>query len=370
MLGEVYPMTSFVSKNLNRSGFMETLDWQKLAGDVTPDKGRIPYEPNKHLFRKVAFDVFQLKSGPVDPIWILEESDDGESYLVAQYSSDDDNKGLETKSSHWAALSDSEGVSVTLLYKNTPIRRFASSEFGFDKNDVHIFQEALVKKLASDPESVNKMLDELDYDRKSTLTNKFPEFADLKKKVVEAFDWPWQQNEPSFVRYKNVQEPEEFEQANPAEHSRIYQSLLHDVRRKRGRELTMHDVVDEAKRQILQSMGGAAYWCEEHDEIGTPLKPCPGHANYSPPNIAEEEQKLYETYGYGLGSPIEREIVKVLGEYNIQNPKDTLSQIKKKKKDKETGGRAAMAIWGLLERSEVDRRHYNTVLDNIISKLP
>lgn len=157
---------------------METLDWQKLAGTVVSDPGRIPYEPNKHLFRKVAFDVFQLKSGPVDPIWILEEGEDGESYLVAQYSEDEGpDKGLEAKSSHWAALSDSEGDSVTLLYKNTPIRRFASDEFGFDKSDVHLFQETLVEKLSSEEALKEKLLKELDSERRDALLSQFPELA-------------------------------------------------------------------------------------------------------------------------------------------------------------------------------------------------
>lgn len=162
---------------------METLDWKQLSGTISPDTKKVLYGPNKHLFRKVAFDVFQLKGGPVDPIWILEEGEDGESYLVAQYDDSDvenKDKGLESKGG-WTALSDKKAESVTLLYKNTPIRRFASSEFGFDNNDVHIFQEALVDKLKSNPEAVSQMLDDLGEERKNALANQFPEFMDLKK---------------------------------------------------------------------------------------------------------------------------------------------------------------------------------------------
>lgn len=158
---------------------METLDWKKLAGSVTPDSSKIPFNENKHLFRKVAFDVFQLKSGPVDPLWILEEDDSGESYLVAQYESDDDNQeddGLESRGS-WSALSDSSGTNVTLLYKNSPIRRLASAEFGFSKEDVHLFREALIEKLASNKDLKDKLLSELNSERRSALLSQFPELA-------------------------------------------------------------------------------------------------------------------------------------------------------------------------------------------------
>ena len=154
---------------------METLDWTKLAGHVAPDTSKVPYEPNKHLFRKVAFDVFQLNSSPVESLWVLQQGDDGEEYLVAQYQ-DEEVEGLEAKS-HWTALADREGKNVTLAYKEMPIQRFASTDYGFTAEDVHLFQQTLVSKLANEPEFVKKLLGSQPDTRREMLLQRFPELA-------------------------------------------------------------------------------------------------------------------------------------------------------------------------------------------------
>lgn len=158
---------------------MESLDWTQLAGNVVPETGRIPYEPNKHLFRKVAFDVFQLSSSPVESLWALEDGEDGEQFLVAQYSDEDtDTETLESKS-HWEALSDREGKNVTLTYKTTAIQRFASADHGFGEEDVHLFQQALIEKLASDKEFVSKLLQSQPKAKLDLLVSQFPELQAL-----------------------------------------------------------------------------------------------------------------------------------------------------------------------------------------------
>src|SRR5271169_1071656 len=127
---------------------METLNWAHLADVVKPQSGKILYESNKHLFTKMAFDVFQLNTSSVDSLWVLENGEDGKQYLVARYE-DTTETPLEAKSC-WAAFSDKEHKNVTLLYKDTPIQRFASSEFGFDDDDIYIFQKTLIHKINSD----------------------------------------------------------------------------------------------------------------------------------------------------------------------------------------------------------------------------
>ncbi len=154
---------------------METLDWTKLVGDVVSTPDIIPYEPNKHLFKKVAFDVFQLNSSPVESLWILEEGDNGEQFLVAQYN-DEETEALEVKS-HWSALSDREGKNVTLAYKDAPIQRFASSDYGFSGDDVHVFQQSLMHKLATDQEFVKKLLDLQPETKRNLLLEQFPELS-------------------------------------------------------------------------------------------------------------------------------------------------------------------------------------------------
>lgn len=155
---------------------METLDWAQLAGTVEPRRDRVSYEENKHMFTKVAFDVFQLNSSPVESLWVLEKNEDGAEYLVAMYGEDDAAEQLEVKS-HWEAVSDKDGKNVTLLYKETPLQRFASTDYGFDQSDVHIFQRTLISKLASDKEFRDKFLNSQPEEKREMILKQFPELA-------------------------------------------------------------------------------------------------------------------------------------------------------------------------------------------------
>jgi hypothetical protein len=155
---------------------MDTLDWTKLASEVVADNSKIPYEPNKHLFTKVAFDVFQLNTAPTQSLWILEDGEDGKQYLAAQYDDEQGQEVLEVKS-HWKALADKEGRNITLMYKDAPIQRFASSEYSFGKDDIHIFQKTLIEKLSSDKAFVEKLLKSQPEYRRDALLRQFPELA-------------------------------------------------------------------------------------------------------------------------------------------------------------------------------------------------
>lgn len=155
---------------------METLDWTKLAADIKSDNdGKIPYQPNKHLFSKVAFDVFQLNNMPNESLWILEEGADGEQYLVAQYD-EESNDSLEIKS-NWMTLCDRKAENVTLTYKDTPVKRFASSDYGFTKDDINIFQQMLIQKLSNDESFVYKLLKSQPEAKRKLLLEQFPELA-------------------------------------------------------------------------------------------------------------------------------------------------------------------------------------------------
>ena len=154
---------------------METIDLMKVAQAINPDTKCLLYEENKHLFTKVAgaFDVFQMNSSSVESYWILEKGDDGQEYLVAQYE-DSFDEPIESINS-WEALSDRAGENVTLSYKNVPIKRLASSEYGFNSSDVHIFIKALTEKLDSDQEFVDKLVKTLPKEKNNGLTSLFPE---------------------------------------------------------------------------------------------------------------------------------------------------------------------------------------------------
>lgn len=153
------------------------MDLKKLAETITPDTRKIPYEENKGNFRKVAFDVFRLNNSVSDSLWVLEDGEDGTQYLVAQYEEGEkEDPGLESKS-HWVALSDRDSKNVTLIYKDEPIQRFASSEFGFNEDDVHIFQKTLIEKLSSDKKFLDKLIKLQPEEKREMLIEQFPELA-------------------------------------------------------------------------------------------------------------------------------------------------------------------------------------------------
>lgn len=144
-------------------------DYAPVSEVVSPT--RIPFGPNKHLFRKVAFDVYQRENSQVPSYWILEKCDDGE-YLVATYEDED----IKSESS-WSALSDKDDKNITLSYKNIPIRRFAVAEFKATPEEVYILKQAMVEKLDKEPDFVNKLLDSLPENKKDSIVSLFPELA-------------------------------------------------------------------------------------------------------------------------------------------------------------------------------------------------
>lgn len=153
---------------------MDTLDFNGLSQVLNPDKKRLAYEENRHLFTKVAFDVFQLNSSPIESYWILEKGDDGKEYLVAKYEDASDTKTIESRSS-WQALSDRDAKNITIFYKGTPVRRCTADEFGFNDADIHIFKKALVEQLSSNADFTKKMLNTLVEDKQKSLFQQFPE---------------------------------------------------------------------------------------------------------------------------------------------------------------------------------------------------
>lgn len=157
---------------------MDILDFEQIARVINPDNTRVSYEENRHLFRKVAFDVFQLADSPIESYWILETGDDGKEYLVAQYDEGVESADLEVRGSvNWEAFSDKEAKNVTVFYKGVPIRRCASSEFGFNEADIHIFRQALINGLTSDASLVTKMIESMPEEKRQALQEQFPELS-------------------------------------------------------------------------------------------------------------------------------------------------------------------------------------------------
>lgn len=154
---------------------MDTLDFVELSESIRRDV-KVPYESNKHLFTKIAFDVFQMNGTKVDSLWKLEDGADGKQYLVALYDDEGPEEKINAKSS-WATLSDKKGQNITLFYKDVPIQRFASSDYGFTNDDVNVFQQTLLDKFSSDRDFLKKFLNTQPEEKRTQILKAFPELV-------------------------------------------------------------------------------------------------------------------------------------------------------------------------------------------------
>lgn len=121
-------------------------DWDSLKEKVEPDESKIAFNDVKHLFKKVAFDVYKEKSGD-SKLWELRE-EDGVQYLVALYENDDTLTVESNKEANeWSATPDSEGKNVTLSYRDFPLKRIAIADLGVKPDKADEFASFLVSKV-------------------------------------------------------------------------------------------------------------------------------------------------------------------------------------------------------------------------------
>ncbi len=131
--------------------------------EITPDLS----------FKKVAFDRFKVDNDPYESLWAIAEID-GKPHLIRASNPQSEYK----KAGDWEVISDYEKKNVTLSYKNIPITRFSSDEYGFNEADISIFKSALLDKTSSDESFLKELLREQPTSKTSALVNTFPE---LKK---------------------------------------------------------------------------------------------------------------------------------------------------------------------------------------------
>ena len=130
-------------------------DWAHLDHTVNPQQNVLEYNGVKHLFKKVAFDVY--KQDGSNKLWEL-RSEDGAEYLVALYEDSETDLVVEAEDESWVATPDTSGENVTLSYKSTPIARFASVKYQYTPDNAEKFAKFIEKK-ASDSKFVKDLLD-------------------------------------------------------------------------------------------------------------------------------------------------------------------------------------------------------------------
>lgn len=149
---------------------------QKQSSDLN-DKHSVELTKDIVL-EKVAFDLVRITSSPYNPydgLWTLSETD-GKKFLVRA----SDPRFESSGSGDWSAISDYDCKNVTLAYKNVPIHRFSSNDFGFSNDSVSIFKSTLLEKTSSDNSFLKELLSEQPSTKRDSLVTTFPE---LKKYI-------------------------------------------------------------------------------------------------------------------------------------------------------------------------------------------
>jgi hypothetical protein len=147
------------------------IDWKSLDLALNPPTNRtIDFASASSQFTKVAFDVYK-KTGE-EGLWELRDGTDGRKVLVALY----EESGAETiktaSLNKWSAHADSSRKFVTLAFRDSPICKFAASEYGFDESNAEHFASFVVEK-ARDSAFVDELIDTLTPARRAHLLDLF-----------------------------------------------------------------------------------------------------------------------------------------------------------------------------------------------------
>ena len=146
------------------------IDILKKKSDSLLDKDRIPVD-GSILIKKVAFDFYKVDNDPYNGLWTTEESDDGSTYLVRA----SDPKFEQKEAGDWVAISDYDSNNITLSYKSVPIVRMSSDEYGFSKENIFEFKDAILEKVSSDARFLEEIMSSQPDAKISAIYQSFPE---------------------------------------------------------------------------------------------------------------------------------------------------------------------------------------------------
>ena len=148
------------------------IDFFEKRNKSLASKNKIKYSDDI-LIKKMAFDYFKVDNDPYEDLWKM-ENQNGEMFLVR----DTTFKNNSRKIGNWTAVSDHSKSAITLAYKNVPIAKLSSDEYGFSKDDIITFKSALLDSVNGDETFVKDVISTQPKAKVEALSNTFPE---LKK---------------------------------------------------------------------------------------------------------------------------------------------------------------------------------------------
>ncbi len=147
------------------------VDYQKLENKLSQKKFYRLADVQDRLV-KIAWDIVRFPEGDnIDGLWQIQSCDDGE-FIVAMY---DENAPVAKTSSDWNVITDRTGNYLNVFYKGEPVTRFSAASFGIPAEESHKVCEYLPTKLASNPQLVRALLQDLPASERQVLLDNHPE---------------------------------------------------------------------------------------------------------------------------------------------------------------------------------------------------
>jgi len=155
-----------------------SLDFNCLAEKLGVNKAvktasvkRVAREGSEHLFKKAAADLF--RKNDEEGLWKIETAETGEEFFI-RTEIEDPEASFTKEASLWSVAADKGNKNITLAYKNIPLKRFASAEFGFTEGNVSAFCDRILASVA-DKEFKKHIFAELGPQTKKTVEIECPE---------------------------------------------------------------------------------------------------------------------------------------------------------------------------------------------------
>lgn len=121
--------------------------------------------------RFVKADLGAFRNREDGSIWKLDTGDDGLQYIVKTESDDT------ISQAGWTAAPNRTGDTITLSYLNVPVRKFTTSEFGFNPDNAALFASVIIAKATEEqPKFVKNILATLNFEDRIRLQKQFPIF--------------------------------------------------------------------------------------------------------------------------------------------------------------------------------------------------
>jgi hypothetical protein len=146
-----------------------SVDYSSLQNEIYKKVYKLSEVKDK--IEKVAFDLVRFKDQDKRAdLWQVQSADDGE-YIIALYSSDDQQKTALL----WDVMFIKTSNELQISYKGDPIIRLAANKLGLASNDLSKVESYLPERLCENKKLVKTLLNELSVSAKNSVLNKYPE---------------------------------------------------------------------------------------------------------------------------------------------------------------------------------------------------